>query len=192
MRPEVINLPCNSEEEEVRTLREIHDTLCDVAAQVDAVYGLPMLGCLSTHLFNCITVLNLLLSITLEYQGSAGAEMEGLAMLAIVWALFYFGGFLAVTWSCSTVASECCRTADLVLKALLRPPRNTTTDTELWYQLQMFLQQLLHRRPRFTACGFFVIDLTNIPSMVAAAVSYLVVIAQASAKEEFPEENEAR
>ncbi|XP_047116152.1 putative gustatory receptor 28a [Schistocerca piceifrons] len=120
-------------------------------------------------------------------QGFTRPEMEPLALLAIIWTFIVAGEILAVTWSCSAVASESGRTADLVLKALLPPPRNTARDAELRYQLQLFSKQLLHRRPRFTACGIFVINLSNVSSMVAAVVSYLVVMAQINAVEGLPD-----
>ncbi|XP_049786457.1 putative gustatory receptor 28b [Schistocerca cancellata] len=113
-------------------------------------------------------------------KGSVLKNMEGLATMAIFYTVLHFAAILAVTWSCSALTSASRRSADLVHKALLPPSSKTPKDSELRRQLQLFSQQLLHRHPRITACGLFVIDLSNISSMLAAVVSYLVVIVQLS------------
>ncbi|XP_049813616.1 uncharacterized protein LOC126260334 [Schistocerca nitens] len=96
--------------------------------------------------------------------------------MAIFYTALHSAAILAVTWSCSALTSASRRSADLVHKALLPASRKTPKDSELRRQLQLFSQQLLHRSPRITACGLFVIDLSNISSMMAAVVSYLVTV----------------
>ncbi|XP_049962102.1 gustatory receptor 23a-like [Schistocerca serialis cubense] len=106
---------------------------------------------------------------------------EGVApftMLLALSLLFSAGCVVATTWSCSAIANEASRTADLLLKALLAPIGDDSRANQLRIQLQLFLQQVQHRRPRFTACGLFTIDLSIVSSMAAAVISYLVIIVQ--------------
>ncbi|XP_049962103.1 putative gustatory receptor 2a [Schistocerca serialis cubense] len=99
-------------------------------------------------------------------------------MLMALSMVFGAGCVMVATWSCSATVDEASRSADLLLKALLAPIFGYSRANELRIQLQLFLQQVQHRRPRFTACGLFTIDLSILSTMVAAVISYLIIIVQ--------------
>jgi hypothetical protein len=81
---------------------------------------------------------------------------------------------LAIAASCHSVSSEMSATSRTVQKLL--SPRHINADTHT--ELQSFSQQLCSDDPKFTAWGFFELNLNLCCSIAGTATTYIVVLLQ--------------
>jgi hypothetical protein len=81
---------------------------------------------------------------------------------------------LTIAASCHAVSSEISATSKIVQKLL--SPGHINADTLA--ELQLFSQQLWNTDPRFTAFGFFELNLNLLCSVLGTATTYIVVLLQ--------------
>jgi hypothetical protein len=81
---------------------------------------------------------------------------------------------LTIAASCHAVSSEISSTSRIVQKLL--SPRHISADA--LSELQLFSQQLWSNDPRFTAFGFFELNLNLCCSVAGTATTYIVVLLQ--------------
>lgn len=159
----------------IHTLREMYDVLCDIASLTNKTYGLPVLSSIAATFTHFITTVYMILALKLHYQAVAQDMLWLLIYVLLTWALLHVADLLFLTASCSAASSEAGYTPVLVHKLLLL--RNPL-DQEIVAQLQLFSQELLHRKVVFTAFGFFRIDFTILISISGAVTTYLVIYLQ--------------
>ncbi|XP_023709129.2 putative gustatory receptor 28b [Cryptotermes secundus] len=87
--------------------------------------------------------------------------------------LYYALHLIWLVYFTSFTSKEMNRTAVVVHRFLCK-----TNDLVLREELQEFSLQLLHRKVKFTACGFFPLDYTLFYSIVGAVTTYLVILIQ--------------
>ncbi|XP_047116148.1 putative gustatory receptor 28a [Schistocerca piceifrons] len=163
---------------EVHLLRQVHGQLFDTAGLVNEAFGLPVLSAVAAHFIHCVSLLNLILALKLQYQPIPPSQVDLLMLNLMIWVVLHVSCVLAVTWCCSSAVAEARQTAVLVHKALLPNAGAGAAGAQLRDQLQLFSQQLLHHRLRFTAAGVFTVDLTILLSMAGAITTYLVIYLQ--------------
>jgi hypothetical protein len=95
----------------------------------------------------------------------------------IIWALLQFLQMFWIAAFCSATSEEANRTVTLLQKVLLLPEYHPATAAEI----QLFLQQVNDRKPKFTAWDFFTINYGLLGSTVGAIVTYLVILVQMQA-----------
>jgi hypothetical protein len=85
---------------------------------------------------------------------------------------------LWIAATCSAACGEANRSVTLLQKLLLQPELQPAPAAEI----QLFLQQVRDRTPKFTAWDFFTINYSLLGSTVGAIVTYLVILVQMQAK----------
>lgn len=160
----------------VTTLRGLHSTLCDASDLTNSIFQVQMLmGFIEIFveitlcLHACLTYVTELLTCQL-YDSSRW----NLLSLLLTWAAVNLSKLVAVTVSCHGASKQANHTAVLVHKLLVVQ----SAYPEITAELQHFSQQLLHRKLRFSACGFFSIDFTLLYSMAGSVTTYLVILLQ--------------
>jgi hypothetical protein len=82
--------------------------------------------------------------------------------------------FVAINAFCHAASEEIARTPALVRRLLLPYPLGTDTLTEL----KLFSQQMSNIDTKFTAFGFFTLNLNLLINVAAAATTYIVILIQ--------------
>jgi hypothetical protein len=160
----------------ITVLREVHFILCDASELTNSIFQVQILVG-SIEIFLEITVC---LYASLTYvTGLFTCELYSPSkwnMLAVIlmWATMNLCKLIAVTASCHAASEQANHAAVLVQKLLVAQSLCPETTAEL----QLFSQQLLHRKLRFSACGFFPIDFTLLYSMAGSVTTYLIILLQ--------------
>jgi len=79
-----------------------------------------------------------------------------------------------ITGSCNGTSSEANRSAVILQKLLLIPELHPTTAVEI----QLFFQQVINRKVKFTAWDFFTINYTILGPIVGAITTLFVTMVQ--------------
>jgi len=85
--------------------------------------------------------------------------------------------FLLLFWmaaTCNAACGEADRSVTLLQKFLLLPELHPATTAEI----QLFLQQVRDRKPKFTAWDFFTINFRLLGSIVGAIITMLVILVE--------------
>lgn len=161
---------------QVLKLRGIYNVLCDAAELIVAIYQVQFLmtmiqifvettGCLCGALKYFIKFL------TCQLQNPS--RWKNLNIL-LVCGTINLTKLVAITASCHGATQRANHTAVLLHRILLVRPLYPEVKAEL----QMFSQQLLHRKLQFSPCGMFALDLTLLFSLAGAVTTYLIVLLQ--------------
>jgi len=89
------------------------------------------------------------------------------------WQLLHSFKLIGVTVPCQFATSEVENTVVLVQKLLL-----AGFDQNTMSELQLFSQQLLHRKMNFTAFGFLNLDYSLLLTIIGGAITYVVIAMQ--------------
>jgi hypothetical protein len=160
----------------ISVLREVHFILCDASELTNLIFQVQILVD-SIKIFVEITVC---LYASLTYvTGLFTCELYSPSkwnMLAVflLWATMNLSKLIAVTACCHAASDQANHAAALVQKLLVVQSLYPETTAEL----QLFSQQLLHRKLHFSACGFFPIDFTLLYSMAGSVTTYLIILLQ--------------
>ena len=157
-------------------LRIIWDVLCDTSSSVNSMYGLQILLCIVSA-FIKITANLSYSTISLYTNVYANANFYRDDFLPIILALMEFLQLFWIAASCSATSEEANRSVALLQKLLLLPELHPATAAEI----QLFLQQVRDRKPKFTAWDVFTINYSLLGSTVGAVATYLVILVQMQA-----------
>ena len=160
-----------------RALRIIWDVLCDISSSVNSIYGLQILLCIVSAFIEITTNLSYSI-ITLKENVFTNEELYLKMEATLIWALTNFLQMFWIAATCSAACGEANRSVTLLQKLLLLPEFHPATAAEI----QLFLQQVRDRKPKFTAWDFFTINYSLLGSTVGAVVTYLVILVQMQAK----------
>jgi hypothetical protein len=160
----------------ITVLREIHFILCDASELTNSIFKVQILvGFIEIFveitlcLYASLTYVTGLF--TCELYSSSKWNMLG---VFLVWATMNLSKLIALTASCHGASEQANRAAVLVHKLLVVQSLYPETRAEL----QLFSEQLLHHKVRFSACGFFPIDFTLLYSMAGSVTTYIIILLQ--------------
>lgn len=152
-------------------LRDIQDSLCGTSETLNSAYSFLLLYT-SAKTFICLThsLYFILLRLFMSDSNTCG---DGSPYSYYMWFLHYAIKLVWLVFYSSSAIQQANRTAVLVHKLITK-----TRDPGLREELRLFSLQLLHRKVKFTACGFFPLDFTLLYSIVGAVTTYLVILIQ--------------
>ncbi|XP_023704213.2 putative gustatory receptor 28a [Cryptotermes secundus] len=152
-------------------LRDIQDSLCATSEKLNSVYSFLLLYT-SAKTFICLTH-NLYFIIIHLFTNHSKTCGLGSPYSNYMWFLHYAIKLVWLVYYSSSTIQQANHTAVLVHKLITK-----TRDSGLREELRLFSLQLLHRKVKFTACGFFPLDFTLLYSIVGAVTTYLVILIQ--------------
>jgi hypothetical protein len=165
---------------QVLRLRGIYNLLCDAAEQILSVYQIQFL----INLIQILVETSACFCGTFKYvtklltcQLNNPSQWNILSMI-LIWGTVNLAKLTAITASCQGATEKANHTAVLVHRLLLLRPLHPEVKAEL----QMFSQQMLHRKLQFIVCGLFPIDCTLLYSMAGAVTTYFIILLQHSGK----------
>jgi hypothetical protein len=162
---------------QIRALRLTHGILCEVAQTVNSDYGFQILSEIS-YAFISFVMFSFVAVEAKNDPTLADCDDGSFSCVRVLTDLFIscfcIMKVLIIAASCHAVSSEISTTSKIVQKLL--SPRHMSADTLA--ELQLFSQQLLNTDPRFTAFGFFELNLNLLCSLLGTATTYIVVLLQ--------------
>jgi hypothetical protein len=162
-----------SQQRKIRSAREVYDELCDISVLINSMYGFQILLELGVATVE-LTLTSYLMLATIMGILSVNTDTTGrFICLMTAWLLLYTLKLISITAPCQSATSEVENTVMLVQKLLLAGlDQNTTAE------LQLFSQQLLHRKINFTAFGFLKLDYALLLTIIGGVITYLVIAMQ--------------
>jgi hypothetical protein len=164
-----------SQQRNIRRARELYDDLCDISVLINSMYGFQIL----LELF--VTTVEMTLSsyfMLATIQGTFVVKVDTTGRfisLMAGWLLLYAFKLISITAPCQSATSEVENTVILVQKLML-----AGFDQNTMAELQLFSQQLLHRKMNFTAFGFLKLDYSLLLTIIGGAITYEVIVLQFS------------
>ena len=164
-----------SQQRKIRSARELYDDLCDISVLINSMYGFQILlelGAITVEL----TLSSYLMLATILGIHSVEADAKGrFICIMVAWLSLYAFKLVSITAPCQSATSEVENTVMLVQKLMLaRFDQNTMAE------LQLFSQQLLHRKMNLTAFGFLKLDYALLLTIVGGFITYVVIAMQFS------------
>jgi hypothetical protein len=163
--------------DQIRALRLTHGILCEIAQRINSDYGFQILSEISYAFISFV----MFSFVALEAKNDptlADCEDGSFSCVRVLTNLLIscicIIKVLTIAASCHAVSSEISATSKIVQKLL--SPRYISAETLA--ELQLFSQQLWNTDPRFTAFGFFELNLNLLCSVLATATTYIVVLLQ--------------
>ncbi|XP_050306321.1 putative gustatory receptor 28b [Anthonomus grandis grandis] len=151
-------------------LRECHHKLCDSCSLLNKLYSIQLLVSLTACLIN--TLLNFYFAIYGGFVNTNPTTVHNI-ITQTIWGLYYVVRFVDICASADRLAKEATLTNILLCDQLAQCNDRSLKDV-LW----TFHAYTVSNEVKFTAMGFFKIDLTLISSAVSAGTTYLVILAQ--------------
>ena len=140
------------------------------------MYGLQILLCAVLASIEITTNLCYAI-ITLKVNAVTNMLFYHHLLSPLIWALMQFLQLFWIAATCSGASGEANRSVTLLQKLLLLPELHPGSATEI----QLFLQQVRVRKPKFTTWDFFTINYGFLGSTVGAIATYLVIMVQMQA-----------
>ena len=162
-----------SEQRNIRSAREIYDDLCDIGALINSMYGFQILLGLGLATVELTLTSYLMLATILGFLAVEADTSGRFICIMTAWLLLHAIKLISITASCQSATSEVENTVMLVQKLLL-----AGFDQNSMAELQLFSQQLLHRKMNFTAFGFLKLDYSLLLTIIGGAITYVVIAMQ--------------
>jgi len=162
-----------SQHRNIRSAREQYDDLCDISVLINSMYNFQLLLELGLNTAE-LTLCSHLMLATLVGIHAVDADKAGrFICLMAAWQLLHSFKLIGVTVPCQFATSEVENTVVLVQKLLL-----AEFDQNTMAELQLFSQQLLHRKMNFTAFGFLKLDCSLLLTIYGGVITYVVIAMQ--------------
>jgi hypothetical protein len=160
----------------IRALRQTHGILCDVIQMINSDFGLQILLIISYAFISF--VMFTFLAMDAEHGVSVADCNEEQSCVRVL-LNFCFSctciiKVMSIAVTCHVASAEASRTSTVVQKLLSQAPVSSDTNAEL----QLFSQQLWNIDTKFTAFGFFELNLNLLCSVAGTATTYIVVLLQ--------------
>lgn len=149
-------------------LRLLHFKLYELVGLINACYGFLML-IETSHSFVMVVGLMHEILMVLEHESEINLVIHDLCLL-----LFYSAKATVILRTSQLTHNESKEILVTVHKLLLCPNISSACET----QLRLFATQIVDNEFEFTACGIFPLDLSTLHSIVAAAVTYIIILYQ--------------
>jgi gustatory receptor len=138
------------------------------------MYGFQLLLELGFTTVELLLSSYLMLAIILRVQDVETDTICHFMCLMTAWLLLYAFKLISITAHCQAATTEAENTAVLVQKLLLLQNFDQDTMTDL----QLFSQQLLQRKMKFTAFGFLNLDYSLLFTIIGGVTTFLVIAMQ--------------
>ena len=162
-----------SQRRNIRIAREVHDDLCDISVLINSMYGFQILLELGVATVELTLSSYLMLATILGIHAVEANSSGRFLSLGIAWLFFYAFKLISITAPCQSATSEADNTVMLVQKLLL-----VGFDQDTTAELQLFSQQLLHRKINFSAFGFLRLDYSLLLTIIGGVITYVVISMQ--------------
>jgi hypothetical protein len=163
-----------SQQRNIRRARELYDDMCDVSDLANSMYGFQVLMELGVTTAELTLSSYLMLATILGIQNVEMHTVGQFICLMAAWQLQYAFKLIIITAPCQSATNEIENMAVLVQKLLL--VRNFDQDTVA--ELQLFSQQLLQRKIKFTAFGFLSLDHSLLFTILGGVTTFIVIAMQ--------------
>lgn len=158
--------------------RDIHDHLCSITDDISEFYSLPVLVGVSYIFFQFLYNIYYLLIPIVDND----IVLDGIILVnTILYLVILVYPLSLLTTKITNTAKEIGKTR-VSVHALL----NCAIDGETKAELKQFSLQLLQRKIKFTASGYFVLDNTLLQTMYGAVATYVVILIQFQMATTFP------
>jgi hypothetical protein len=164
-----------SQQRDIRSARELYDDLCDICVLINSMYGFRILLGLAVATAELTLTSFLMLAAILGILAEQADTTVGFICLMTAWLLLYAFKLISITAPCQSATSEVENTITLVQKLLL-----AEFDQNTIAELQLFSEQLLHRKINFTAFGFLKLDYSLLLTVIGGCLTYVVLAVQFS------------
>ena len=148
---------------DIHCLRQIYSELYDISCLINDTYGMPILATM------CWMLTGVLCSL---YEVLVNFKVWGVAHVGFT--IMYCVFFFKVTFYGHTATNEARSSRILVQKLLLEG----NCRNECVKQLKLFSLQLQVMGNKYTAFGFFALNLRLFASVVSVIVSYIIIMVQ--------------
>ncbi|XP_077285460.1 putative gustatory receptor 28b [Arctopsyche grandis] len=153
---------------------KIYDCLCQSADIINKYYTKCILVVMGISfvsiVFNIFYILNELVWLL---KNSPTIEDVSFLMFSLHQTFTSIVNIMCTVTMCNDCEIEAKKTTILINKMMIQEE-----DENIIRKLHHFSTYLLHRNPKFSACGFFPIDNTLYFTMVGAATTYLIILIQ--------------
>jgi hypothetical protein len=163
-----------SKQRNIRSARELYDDMCDVSDLTNSMYGLQVLLELGVTTAELTLSSYLMLATILGIQNVEIHTIGQFISLMTAWQVQYAFKLIVITAPCQSATTEIENMAVLVQKLLL--VRHFDQDTVA--ELQLFSQQLLQRKIKFTAFGFLSLDHSLLFTILGGVTTFIVIAMQ--------------
>jgi hypothetical protein len=162
-----------SQQRNIRSARELYDDLCDISVLINSMYGFQILLELAVTTVELTLSSYLMLATILGILAVEADTIGRFICVMTAWLLLYAFKLISITAPCQSATNEVENTVILVQKLMLAGfDQNTVTE------LQLFSQQLLHRKVTFTAFGFLKLDYSLLLTIIGGFITYVVIAMQ--------------
>ncbi|XP_047115977.1 putative gustatory receptor 28b [Schistocerca piceifrons] len=161
---------------QLRNLRKVYCLLVEMGKAVNAAYGVQNLVEVVSCFVSTVTYIYISIVVYLDLKPVwPGIPRGQVIIMFSLWIGLMVGRLLTTAYSSDMVVQETSRTQRLVQKLLLLPlPARSGCQDEL----QLFGEQMARSRLRYSAAGFFTLDLSLLRSFTATVTTYVVILVQ--------------
>jgi hypothetical protein len=163
-----------SQQRNIRTARELYDVMCDISDLTNSMYGFQLLLELGVTTAELTLSSYLMLATILGIQNVEMDTVGQFIGLMAAWQVQHAFKLISITAPCQSATNEVENLAVLVQKLLL--VRHFDQDTVA--ELQLFSQQLLQRKMKFTAFGFLSLDHSLLFTILGGVTTFIVIAMQ--------------
>ncbi|PNF32538.1 hypothetical protein B7P43_G02458 [Cryptotermes secundus] len=163
-----------SQQRNIRSARELYDEMCDIRDLANSMYGFQLLLELGVTTAELTLSSYLMLATILGIQSVEINTIGQFISLMAAWQVQYAFKLIIITAPCQSATNEVENMAVLVQKLLLVRDFDQGTVAEL----QLFSQQLLQRKMKFTAFGFLSLDHSLLFTIVGGVTTFIVIAMQ--------------
>ncbi|KAL6259648.1 hypothetical protein P5V15_009564 [Pogonomyrmex californicus] len=156
----------------LKTLKKQHSIISDVVQMLNVTFSLQLLA----------TIVLTFTEVTFEIYSHAVQWKDGLLTIIlddeitniffIINVTYNITKLILIVWACET-----CKNQAFEIGTTIHDILNSTNDTEIKEELQLFSLQLLHRNNIFSAKGLTV-DATLLTAMVGGITTYILILIQ--------------
>ncbi|XP_043525370.1 putative gustatory receptor 28a [Frieseomelitta varia] len=151
-------------------IRDIHDQLYDISNEISRIYSLPTLVALPFTFYVLLYNVYYLFELIAVQNVAANFLILINSLLWIICILYPLG---LLTFKITKATNEIQKTGNLVHTLL-----KYTIDRQIKEELEQFSLQLLHRKIKFTANGYFTLDNMFFKSILSTVITYMVILLQ--------------
>jgi hypothetical protein len=160
--------------ERIVNCRRIYNKLYDICCFVNGMYGFTLLLSCVTHIVCFVSDVNSTIrSVVMPYKREGEFVSEEAVIPLLVSSLIPAFSIIAITLSCQKTSEEYQECVDSVQELLLR-----ANQKDVVTQLRLFCNQLENNRIKFTAYGFFAVDLSLLTTLTGVTVTYVILLVQ--------------
>jgi hypothetical protein len=160
--------------ERIVNCRKIYNKLYDICCFVNCMYGFTLLLSSVTHIVCFVSDVNYTIHFMVMPYSRKGEFVSRQAVMPfLASSLITALNMITITLPCQRTSEEYQKCIDTIQELLLR-----TDQKDVVRQLKLFCNQLENNRIKFTAYGFFVINLSLLTTLTGVTVTYIILLVQ--------------